>query len=118
MTERIPYANAKSEQGIILEIARGRLPANTSELDLPHNIHTALTLCWNPKPDLRPGMSRLLSIITRPRQLWESEILDLSPGEQFVKGDQWSALFKTESVSGVEMDSTLVLGYGFQHLKP
>ncbi|KAG8952962.1 hypothetical protein FRC04_003414 [Tulasnella sp. 424] len=111
ISERIPYASAKSEQGIILEIARGRLPANISELDLPHNIHTALTLCWNPKPELRPGMSRLLSVITRPRQLWESEILDLSPGEQFVKGDQWSALFKTESVSEVEMDSTLVLGW-------
>ncbi|KIO29608.1 hypothetical protein M407DRAFT_227403 [Tulasnella calospora MUT 4182] len=110
MTEYIPYANAKSEQGIILAIARGRLPADISELHLPHNITTALTLCWNVKPNSRPSMERILSIITRPRHLWDSVIPDLSPGEHFVKGDEWSVLYKTESVSGFEMDSTLILG--------
>ncbi|KAG8914311.1 hypothetical protein FRC01_004129, partial [Tulasnella sp. 417] len=111
MTEYVPYASAKSEQGIILAIARGRLPANISELHLPHNINTALSLCWNPKPDLRPNMARILSVITRPQHLWDSVLPDLSPGEQFAKGDGWSALYKTESVSAFDMDSTLVVGW-------
>lgn len=113
MTDDTPYASAKSEQGIILAIARGRLPANISELHLPHNVNTALTLCWNPKPDSRPSMARIISIITRPRHLWDSVIPDLLPGEQFVKGDEWSAQYLTESVSAFDMDSTLVMGYEF-----
>ncbi|KAG8894129.1 hypothetical protein FRC00_009477, partial [Tulasnella sp. 408] len=113
MTDYTPYASAKSEQGIILAIARGRLPANISELHLPHNVKTALTLCWNPKPDLRPSMARIISIITRPRHLWDSVIPDLLPGEQAVRGDEWSAQYLTESVSAFDMDSTLVMGYEF-----
>ncbi|KAG9049025.1 hypothetical protein FS837_011404 [Tulasnella sp. UAMH 9824] len=38
-------------------------------------------------------------------------IPDLLPGEQFVKGDEWSAQYLTESVSAFDMDSTLVMGW-------
>ncbi|KAG8894016.1 hypothetical protein FRB99_001572, partial [Tulasnella sp. 403] len=62
-TGQMPFKSLRSDANIVLNIARGRLPAALDELEIPTRVRHLLEDCWQMVPERRPTARQVLEYL-------------------------------------------------------